>query len=260
MNKRQVPFFTLFALLDRRRPFGFVAILFAVMTLSSLYSAVKFFIDSKTSPYLTYDSHLILQNGNEEDAIVTSIEPTDDILISNLLINYTYKDGKRVVSDKFEAMNFANELKFTEGDTIKINVYKNQSVIAGLNSVNGDEPIYLMPLIFLIPGVILGLFGFLPAIKIYNLYKTGVVTEATIFSMYLNEGYPFLNFGKSIVVNYYYFDSDSNKIVGTTPTYDLSIMQQKRPDDTIKIFVSETNETKSCMVPMRLAAKNNWRC
>ena len=55
------------------------------------------------------------------------------------------------------------------------------------------------------------------------------------------------------------FKSKSNEtIFGKSKTDDLSILNKKKQNDTIKIFVSD-DETLSCLIPKLEALKNNWK-
>lgn len=234
------------------------------MTMSLMSLVVLFFVSSEVSePYENYDYKAIQQNGVEKQAVITGLGPLSNVSVNGqnpVVISYDYKGGTRTVSDKFQTFNLEKTLNYKQGDTLTIKTYNNESAVVGLEPYSFPlGPILIGPGIFLIVGSIFFLIGFIPALKIYRLYQNGIVKEATVFSMYIDSGTSRSNFGKSIIVNYHYLDSRSNKVAGTSYTSDLSIMQHIRPDDIIKIFVSEIDEIQSTMVPKKLAVKNGWR-
>jgi len=107
---------------------------------------------------------------------------------------------------------------------------------------------------------VLLLIALIPALKIYNLYKTGIVKNAVLISANMNGGVNSLaSFKRKLGVNYYYMDEHQNKIFGEDKSADFLFLMGKKDGDTIKIFVSEKGETNSCLVPALEAAKNNWQ-
>ncbi|WP_220235736.1 hypothetical protein, partial [Hymenobacter ginsengisoli] len=61
------------------------------------------------------------------------------------------------------------------------------------------------------------------------------------------------------VVSYHYAGSANPQLFGESSTSDLLFVQEKKFGDPVDIFVSETDETKSCLVPRLAALKNNWQ-
>jgi len=53
-------------------------------------------------------------------------------------------------------------------------------------------------------------------------------------------------------------DEHQNKIFGACKPSDLWLTMTKKEGDKIKIFVSEKDASKSCLVPDLEAFKNNW--
>ena len=262
MNKRYVSPFVLIKLLRGKKPFGIMGLIFIIVSVVSLI--VMSNIDTKMSEgYEKYDHSAVMQNGTEKEAFITKLEPLANVSVDGenpLVISYDYKEGTRTISDKFQTLDLEKTHNFKLGDAIKVKSYNNESVIVGLKPYGFPIEIFFMgPGMFLLVGSILFLIGFIPALKIYKLYQNGIVREATVFSMYIDNGTPRTNFGKAIIVNYHYLDPRSNKVSGTSYTYDFSIMHEVRPDDKIKIFVSETDESQSVMVPKKLDVKNGWK-
>ena len=175
-------------------------------------------------------------------------------------ISYEYLEKGLTKSDKFQTMDLekTNEMKI--GSEIKIKAFENQSKIQNLESFTFPFYVfYILPLIFFILGSIFSFIGLIPALRDYNLYKNGVVKEATLISMVPNSGLPISGIGQSVLINYYYENRNGQKIFGKSKTTDFSIMVEKKVEEKIKVFVSENDETKSCLVPKLEALKNNWK-
>ena len=263
MEKRHVPVSALFTLLKGKRPFGIMGLIFTLFSLFVLLPLIIVIHSNLKEPFEKYDHAAIAQNGVEKDAVITAINPLLNVTDNGrnpVVISYDYSDNGKTVSDNFETIDLRKVDALKTGDTIKVKAYKGESAIQGLDAYSfPSEMFFMMPVTFFTVGFIFFLIGFIPAYKTYKLYQTGKVKEATVFSMFMDNGLPVSNFGKGIIVNYYYFDSRSNKLFGTSNAKDLTVMHEMRPDDTIKIFVSETDETKSTLVPKKLAVKNGWR-
>ena len=145
------------------------------------------------------------------------------------------------------------------GKEIQIKTFDNQSKIQNLEPFTFPFYIfYLLPIIFFILGTIFSIIGLIPAIRDYNLYKNGIIREGTIISLIPNSGLPITNIGQSILINYYYLSKSGYKIFGKSKTSDSSLMTEKKAEDKINLFVSESDENKSCIVPKLEAMKNNW--
>ena len=263
MNKREVTFSNLITLIKNRRPFSILGIVFVFSSLFIILPSILFMTKSFIEPYEKYDFEKIEQNGTELNAKITDLRPVNNVTINGehpLRISYEYLDKGLTKSDKFQTMDLekTNEMKI--GSAIKINAYENQSKIQNLESFTiAFYVFYILPLIFFILGSIFSFIGLIPALRDYNLYKNGVVKEATLISMVPNSGLPISGIGQSVLINYYYENRNGQKIFGKSKTTDFSIMVEKKVEDKIKVFVSENDETKSCLVPKLEALKNNWK-
>lgn len=82
--------------------------------------------------------------------------------------------------------------------------------------------------------------------------------QETISALIPNAGLPVTSIGKNVLVCYYYLGAAGQKITGQSKTSDFSILTLKKAEDKIKLFVSEYDETISCMIPEEKALKNNW--
>jgi len=263
MNKRHVSISTLFSLIKGKRPFGIMGIIFLVMSIFVITPLIITLNSNVKAPHEKYDQQAIAKNGVLKDAVITSVSSLDNVTVNGrhpVLISYSYNTHGKTISDQFETMNIDKAATLSPGSNIKIKVYNGESAIEGFVPYSFPVGVfYIIPVIFFIIGSVVFLIAVVPAYRTYKLYSNGVVREAKIFSMFVNGGLPVTNMGRSVLVNYYYFDARSNKIFGATSITDFSILHEKRPEDTIKIFVSETDETKSCMVPPTVAIKNNWK-
>lgn len=260
MTKRKVTFSNLITLIKNRRPFSILGIVFVFSSLFILLPSILFMTISFIEPYEKYDFEKIEQNGTELDAKITDLRPVNNVTINGehpLRISYEYIEKGLTKSDKFQTMDLekTNEMKI--GGQIKIKAFENQSKIQNLESFTFPFHVfYILPLIFFILGSIFSSIGLIPALRDYNLYKNGIVKEATLISMVPNSGLPISGIGQSILINYYYESKNGQKIFGKSKTRDFSIMVEKKIEDKIKVFVSENDETKSCLVPKLEAFKN----
>jgi len=263
MNKRKVTFSDLITLIKNRRPFSILGIVFVLSSVLILLPGVLLMSHSFVEPYQKYDFEKIAQNGTERIAKITDVRPVNNMTINGehpLKFSYEFPENGLTKSDQFQTMNLEKTNGLTIGSEIKIKTFENQSTIANLEPfVFPFYVFYFLPLLFFMLGMIFSIIGLVPAFRDYNLYKNGVVKEGTIVSFTPNSGLPFSNAGQSILVNYYYSGSNGERIFGKSKTTDFSLMAEKKSEDTIKLFVSESDETKSCMVPKLEALKNNWK-
>lgn len=263
MNKRQVTFLNLITLIKSRRPFSILGIVFLFSSLFIILPSILFMTKSFIEPFEKYDFEQIEQNGTEQIAKITDLRPVNNVTINGehpLRISYEYIEKDVTKTDKFQTMDLdkTNEMKI--GNKIKIKTFENQSKIQNLEPFTFPFYVfYILPLIFFILGSIFSFIGLIPALRDYNLYKNGIIKEATLISMVPNSGLPISGIGQSILINYYYEGKNGQKIFGKSKTSDFSIMVEYKVEDKIKVFVSENDETKSCLVPKLEALKNNWK-
>lgn len=263
MNKRKVTFLNLITLIKNRRPFSTLGLTFVFFSLFVILPLIFFTTNSFVQPYEKYDFDKIEQNGLELTAKITDLRPVYNVSINGehpLKISYTFLDNGVNKSDKFQTMDLEKTNGMKIGNEIKIKVFENQSKVQNLEPFTFPFYLfYILPLIFFIIGSIFSFIGLIPALRDYNLYKNGVIKDAILISMTPNSGLPISGIGQSILINYYYENKNGQKIFGKSKTRDFSIMVEKKVEDKIKIFVSENDETKSCLVPKLEALKNNWK-
>lgn len=258
MDKRQVKLATLFTLVRRRGPLATIGLIFMLISVFILFPIIIIINLVGKQPYQDYNYNDIEAKGIELPAKVSGIKILYNQTYNGYhpqVISYTYQNNGRPASDKFETIEDIQGLK--DGDTIKIKVLNGESKIKGLESFSFPFGIFfIIPGIFFSIGLIFLLIVSVPAWKLYNLYRKGIVKDAVIVEIH-NYARGVINFRKDLLVNYYYTGSHGNKVFGSSLT-DMTILMEKQLNDTIKIFVSEDDETKSCMVPKLEALKNNW--
>ena len=263
MNNRKVTFGNLITLIKNNRPFSTIGIIFVLSSLFIMLPSILFMTNSFVEPYEKYDFDKVEKNGSEQNAKITDLRSVNNVTINGehpLKITYEYLDKGITKSDKFQTMDLEKTNEMIIGNEIKIKTFENQSKIEGLEPFTFPSYLfYFLPLIFFILGSIFSFIGLVPVFRDYNLYKKGIVKEATLISMVVNSGLPISGRGQSILVNYFYENRSGQKIYGKSKTNDFSIMVEKKVEDKIKIFVSENDETKSCLIPKLEAMKNNWK-
>lgn len=263
IEQRHVPIFTYITLLrSRKTPIGFIGFIFMAVGLF-IFLPVGILVSSETTAsYENYDTEAITAHGTITDAVVTFTEEVTNVTVNNqhpLKIAYTYTDAGKTVQDTFQTLDRNKADLLSVGTPVKIKVYKGQSQPVGMEPFSFPFVIFLVfPGIFAILGVIFFLIGFLPAHRIFKLYQNGLVRHATVYSMLIEHGRG-RNVRQYLVINYRYSGAGGRQLSGTSTTTDLSLMQHMRQDDDIKIFVSETDETISTIVPHKLAVKQGWR-
>lgn len=112
--------------------------------------------------------------------------------------------------------------------------------------------------------IVIGLILLIPAIIAYRktlmLYQTGNLREAELVSMTPTAVglFVFSGFGQRILVHYHYVTSRGQKILGESLTTDFTILNEKKQGEMVRIFVSQANESDSCLVPKLEEIRNDW--
>jgi len=253
----------MFKLLKSGSGSGILGFIFTSLSLFVLVPLVIILSIILKEPYNRYDFKEIRKNGTEKRAVITFIKTLYNVNINGvnpMVISYEYTDGGQKFTDSFETLDVERTTGFTIGKEINILEFESQTMIKGLEPFSFPvELFFILPGMFLITGVPLLLIALIPALRIFKLYKTGIVKEAIVVSLNSKTTMTSLRrFSQSFLVNYYYFDDFGNKIYGESASNDLLLTKELKTGDTIKIFVSERNETKSCLIPKLEATKYNW--
>ena len=239
-----------------------LGVLFTALAIFVFLPMVFILSATLRAPYEKYDFGAITANGVEKSAEILAINPVNNVSIDGEhpdVISYVFENNGQKISDKFETLDLEKVTNFSKGTKITILFYQNQTMIKGLKPF--AFPVYiffLFPVLFLLFGLPLLLIGLIPALRIYNLYKTGIIKDAYVISISPSAGI-FSRFSQpNLLVNYYYLDEFKNKVFGESATTDYLILNEKKAEDKIRVFVSETDETKSCLMPKLEAMQYNW--
>lgn len=262
MNKRTVKLTTLIALIKQKSPAPLLGSIFIASSIIILLPIAILLQTSFKEPYEKYNFKKIEQEGKIQTAKVFSIQDVKNVTINGehpVRISYEYLDEGVTKSDIFQTMDLEFVRKLEPESKIKIKTYQNQSIIQGLKPFTFPfEFFYLLPLIFFLIGLPFLLIGLIPALRKFELYKHGIVKEGTIISFSNNYVNELISRKGNLLINYWYMSNNGKMIFGSSTTPDVSVMFELKPEDKIKLFVSEKDETKSCIVPKLEALKYNW--
>jgi hypothetical protein len=261
-EQRQVGFKTILALLKQRRMHLSVGVIFTLLpfAMGAMFLLVTTLTDFDI-PDADYDS--ITSNGKLTTATITDIETQRNITINNAhpsIISYKYvKEGvesngiyRSLDPDKINRMDI--------GDTIQIKYLADSSMVVGLEPFTFPFDVLLNILIpFLVMGLMMLGLLYLRIRKELNLYRHGQVKDAEVISMTPKSGLPISGIGQGVTVNYQYKNTRGQSILGESFTSDYTILNSKRQGDTVKIFVSVDNESKSCLIPKLEEIRNDWK-
>lgn len=248
----------------KQRPLYLIAGL--IITLGSFaVGSLMIFLSLKigsTIPDIDYD--LINEKGKEATAVISGIRTRYDITINDehpSIIHFIYPVGKREVYARYHV--FAPDVveEMVEGDSIDIKYYGNKSIIVGLKPLSFLPTGMLIRImaIFFTAGITILVLLFLKVRKQVALYRDGIITNARVLSMTSQTNSSIFSGWKGMAVRYEYTTTLGQAVVGESLTKDLFIFNTIRQGDIIKIFVSHTNEAKSCMIPRLEEVRNGWK-
>ncbi|MCO6146554.1 hypothetical protein [Flavobacterium sp. NRK1] len=261
MINRHIGFTTLLKIVQYKDPrflMGIIALLASVVTLLLSISLSRNF----NEPYENYDHEVINANGVEQEAIIVNLQSKDNVEINGknpLVITYLFDDRGVNKIDKFKTLNVEKGGELSVGDKLKIKTYNGASSIIGYESFTFPFFLILLiaPVAFFLVGVMLLLRKIVPAIKIYRLYKNGIVHEAEVHSILTISGTPITNKRRKVSIDYFYRIKEGEKKYGNTASTDFSLLAEMKAGDKVKIFISEDGK-HSCLIPKKEAIKNNW--
>ena len=218
-------------------PFFFMGISYSLMNMHK----------DKSIPDVDYEEVNI--KGISTKGTIINIESAKELVNNEhpAVITYRYKDDSKDIESKFQTMSLDKVEKMNIGDTIEIKYLGDESILTGLEPDSFPWYIFFyapLPLLFI--GILLTIFLLHSIGKKVKLYRYGKVTEAELISFMPRPGLPITGIGGGINVQYRYKMSGGHKMVGESVTKDSSIMKEKKPGDSIKIFVSPDDELKTC--------------
>lgn len=259
---RKVKFSTKLNILKRKPISMLVGLLFTIIP---LFIVLILFIvfSSIGNDDREVDYVLINKNGTETNAIITNIDIQYNVTINGLhptIISYKYSKYNKETKFKFKTLSDINTKQLEIGNEIQIKEYKGDSIIMNLKPYDFSFSFFLLiPIPFLCIGLPFLLYSIFNLRKELKLYQYGKIINAKILSMIPKSGLPVSNVGQGIIIHYEYETTKGKKIIGESFTSDFSIMNEKRKDDFIPIFVSLENEEKSVVISNLEAIRNNWK-
>lgn len=260
---RQVKLKTKVELL-KHRPFqsllGIYLVGFTALFIAVGVSLTLSFMD-RTIPIIDYDE--IFEKGTLATGQITNIEVQEKITQNGehpAVITYKYKADGREIEKKYQVFAPDKVALMKIGNEIEIKYMRDKSIINGFESYSFPVELFaLLPIPFLIIGLVLLIPSIIKFRRDLNLYRYGKVIDAELVSMTPKSGFLISNFGQRILVYYRYKTSAGQGILGESLTTDFSIIIKKKQGDTIKIFVLGHDESKSTLAPKLEAIRNDWK-
>ncbi|MFN5171200.1 MAG: DUF3592 domain-containing protein [Cyclobacteriaceae bacterium] len=260
---RQVKFKTKFELL-KHRPFqSLIGIYLIVFTL--LFITVSFILTNslkdKTVPDVDYDE--VNKEGKPTSGIITNIDVKENITDNGehpAIITYKYNADGQEIESRYQILAPDKVTQMEIGEEIEIKYLGEQSILAEFEPYSFPAELFaLFPLPFLFIGLVLLIPSFTKFKKDLKLYQFGDVYDAELVLMTPKSGFLPWNFAQRILVNYRYRTSTGQSILDESLTTDFSIINEKKQGDTIKVFVSRQDESKSTLAPKIESIRNDWK-
>jgi hypothetical protein len=254
-DQRQVSFRTVLDLVKRRPILLIIGTIFTVLPFffGGIFALILSTIDSDV-PEINYS--LLNSNGSRIQATITNVEEQENISINDahpVIISYSFEFEGEQLEDRYKILDpKASQMKV--GNPINIRFLNGHSIIAGIKPFAFPISILLVVLTpFLVIGLVLLGYLYWSVSNQIGLFKNGKVVEAEIISMALIPG-----LAQKIVVHYQYKLS-GQAILAKSTTTDYTILTRKKQGESVKIFVSPNDETKSCLVCRLDDIRNDWK-
>lgn len=263
INKtRQVGFKTILALLKQKGIHFSIGMIFTLLpfAIGLIFLLITTLSDSGI-PKADYKE--IGDRGKLTVATITEIEVQGNITVNDehpSIISYKYNnDDNDEVKGVYRSLNPDKIDRMDIGDSIQIKYLAGDSMIVGLEPFKFPfGMLYDILTPFFVIGIIFLSFLYFRIRIELDLYKNGSVMQAELVSMTPKTSSPFSSNGQGVTVHYQYKTTTGKRILGKSFTIDHSILNSKKQGDLLKIFVSETNESKSCLIPKTEQIRNNW--
>jgi hypothetical protein len=258
---RKVGFRTIVDLLKQKPNHLFVGgLLTAIPLFASLVILFIFSLMASDVPDVDYD--LINQKGESAKAKITSIETRENVSINNQhpsVIHYRYSLSGKEVESSVEVLSPNRVSQLNVGDSVDIKHLAGNSIITGMESASLPLGVVVMALtpIFLI-GLLVLLLLYLRVNREIKIYRYGDIRSAELISINTRSGILSPRFRQNLIVHYQYKTTLGERILGEQETNDLSLLNDKKPGDTIKIFVLPNDESKSALIRKLDEVRNNW--
>lgn len=214
------------------------------------------------TPTVDYDQ--IMEKGSATTGKVTHIQTLYNVTINGVhpsIISYKYSANGRDIDAEFYVLETTKVDNLSVGDSLEVKYLNDESALTSFDQYNGSW-VFIFPLIFLLIGIIpISILWFIVS-KTINLYKHGRVAVAEVLSMTRDQVTVRSIFSKpklTSVVHYQYKDVMGKMLLGEAKTIDQAMINSIKTGDTIKIFVSPDNESRSTLIPRHEAVRNNWK-
>jgi hypothetical protein len=254
MNQKNVASTSVISLMKQNNVSSYYSLLIFILTALLIIPVVTIFFFSESNAYKRYNTEEVIRQGEEKTAIITEIQDLksgkNETRSGAGLISYNYQQNGLTVSDKFQATEVERFSEVKVGDEITIKVYKGQSAIEGPEPYGYRFYIdtFVFPVIISLFSLFLTLNGLIPALRLVNLYKNGMMKEAVITSMIHINGKSLVTYGNKIFVDYQFTGHEGKIIHGHSQVSNI-YLRGKEIGDNINIFVSKNDENNSCLVP-----------
>jgi hypothetical protein len=197
------------------------------------------------------------RDGNITSGMITDMTTEYTISIGGehpTTIYYIYAADGDTLDSQVRVLESGITDDFAVGDEVEVKYLGSESMISGIKPFTFPFRIILYVAgSFAVAGALLVLFAVISTLAKASLLKHGKVVEASLVS--INRKSPFANAG---TVVYQYDTIRGVKVTGSSKTKDLMFLLDKKPGDTIKIFVGKNNENKSCLIPAAEIERNRW--
>lgn len=246
--------------LAKQRPIQ-LRLFIAFLLIPTLYIATTYMTMYRymSTDVPSVDYNEVNQRGQLAKGTVKGIEfsKTPDQGDQPTVISYTYPTDDGTVSSKFQTLKPG---QIEVGNSIDVKYYDGESIILGLEPYSFPFYIYFIPAVpFLNIGILFAIYFLFTIGRQVRLFRRAVVRDAELISFTPTPGFPFTVYGQKVQVRYRYQISGNNKVEGESTTRDLSITKEKKPGDTIKIFVAPDNEFVTCLISTADVKANNWK-
>ena len=227
------------------------------LTASIIAGSILLAVFSNDGPKIDYER--LSTQGQSTTGIITDIDTQYNITVNNehpSIISYRYQANGTEVESEFETLAPDKVSRLSVGDSIAIKYLDGQSMIASMESFEFPFELFLLiPGAFLVAGLVIALIVALATRKEITLFKYGKIAKAEVLSITRTR----IGRNESLSINYQYKSDSGQTHITEKRTRDVSLANTLKSGDTIKIFVSPTDESKSTLIPKLEIARNNWR-
>ena len=216
------------------------------LTFFLLYSTI-FAIAGHNEPVPDYDR--IEAEGITTEGEIISIYTKTNITINNehpTVISYNYARDGELMHDTFTTLAPDRVNLLRVGDTITVRYLDDASMIEGLEPFEFpfNVILWIVATPFALAAVVLVIILLVQTQRIVHLYKYGEVKDASVISIAPSG----TALGRQLEI-YYQYATRLGPVSGKSVSHDHALQFERKYGDTIKVFVSPNDESKSCVAP-----------